>query len=88
MGTAKTSIVLIKLIVQHKLNLVVTRNRLFAKSMQGVLKRAGFDFKHYQDEGFWSFDHDLAVVELESIYKLYRRSYKPFYLIVMDESGP
>jgi hypothetical protein len=86
MCTAKTSNVLLKLIAKHKRVLIVTPKRLYAKSILGVVKRAKFDFHHYRDEGFWQTDHNLVVVELESLHNLYRRGMKPYELIVMDES--
>jgi len=86
MGTAKTSNVLLKLVAKHKRVLVVTPKRLFAKSIQGVLREAGFNYDHYRDDDFWLNDKDEVIVELESLYKLYRYCWEPFDLVVIDES--
>lgn len=86
MSTGKTSNVLLRLIAKHKRVLVVTPKRLYAKSIQGVLKNAGYKFAHYKDEGFWRSDSKLAIVELESLYKMYRNGMAEYDLIVLDES--
>jgi hypothetical protein len=86
MSTGKTFGALLKLIPKHPRIIVVTPKRLFSKGMVGLLRNQGYDFKHYRDDEFWKTDHDLVVVELESLHKVYKRRHNSFDLVVLDES--
>jgi hypothetical protein len=86
MGTAKTSNVLLKLVEQSERILIVTPKRLFARSIQGVLTKAGHRFTHYCDEGFYQRDDAKVIVELESLGRLYWCGAMPYDLVILDES--
>ena len=86
MSTCKTFGTLLKIIPEHSRVIVVTPKRLYAKGIVGLLRDQGYDFKHYRDDEFWKVDHDLVVVELESLHKVYKRRHNSFDLLVMDES--
>ena len=54
----------------HARVIALTPKRLFAESLRGTLRGYGFEFGHYQDEGFFKTRPNRVIIEIESMWKL------------------
>ena len=89
MMTAKTSVVIVRELASlppHARVIALTPRRLFAESLRGTLKGFGFEFGHYQDEGFFKTRPSRFIIEVESLWKLKYYNFQSFDYLLMDES--
>jgi hypothetical protein len=89
MMTGKTSLVIVKELASlspHARVIALTPRRLFAESLRGTLRGFGFEFGHYQDEGFFKTRPSRVIIEVESLWKLKFYNFKQFDYLLIDES--
>jgi len=88
MMTGKTSNVIVKMLhsMPNARVIALTPKRLFAESLRGVLTGYGFEFAHYEDEGFFKTRPDRVIIEIESLWKLKQYNFQPYDFLLIDES--